>query len=92
LAGAIRQRLSSLVDLHGPVLRQHEQKVCDLRRPYNRRRIDQDHVDRTTPRLEIALELRALPAHHVGAPQRVLALHKRSRRRRHPIRRTFTVL
>ena len=80
-----------LVDLHGPVLRQHEQKVCDLRRLHERRRIDQHLAERTTPRLEVALELRAMPAHYVGPPKRVLALHKRSRRG-HPPRRTFTVL
>jgi hypothetical protein len=70
-----------LVDLHGPVLRQGEQEVCDLRGQHERRRVGQYLVERATAALEVALELRALPAHRRGTPKRILALRERARRR-----------
>jgi len=68
-----------------------EQQVGDLRGLHERRRIGQQLVDRATARPEVALELRALPADRVGAPQGVLALRARSRRRT-ALRDTFTIV
>jgi hypothetical protein len=80
-----------LVDLHRSVLGHSEQEIGDLRGLHERRRIAQQLVDRATTRPEAALELGALPTDRVGAPQGVLALRARSRRRT-ALRDTFTIV
>src|SRR2546423_7171440 len=75
-----------LVDLHAPVLRDGEQHVDDLRGLDELRRLQEQLVDRTPPRLEVALELRALGADLVGALQGIHALNERPLRGRRLLR------
>lgn len=77
----MRQRASSRLTFTGPYFGKASKEVCDLRGLHERGRVGQQLVDRATARLEVALELRALAAHRVGAAKRILALRERSRRR-----------
>jgi hypothetical protein len=74
------------------VLGHSKHQVGDLRGLHERRRIAQQLGDRSPARFEVALELRALRAYGVGAPQGVLALRERPRRRTYALRKTLTIV
>jgi hypothetical protein len=91
LGGRDPAAAQQLVDLHRSVLGHSEQQVGNLGGLHERGRVGQQLVDRATARPEVALELRALPTNGVGAPQGVLALRERSRRRT-ALRDAFTIV